>query len=138
MTASGPGSGSTSDLLQSLSDDLSALIRQEFQQAQQELTGKARQAGRAGAMLGGAAVLGALATGSSAALLLRILDRRLSPTSAAALTTGIYAGAAGVLATSALAELRRAWPLVPQETVAELRADVRIAADEAEVPSTER
>ncbi|RBY78864.1 phage holin family protein [Geodermatophilus sp. TF02-6] len=128
MTASTPGS-STAELLQAMSADLSALVRQELQHAQQELADKARQAGRAGAMLGGAAVLGTMAIGTSAALLLRLLERRFSPTTAAVLATGLYAGGAGALAVTALRELRRAWPLVPRETVASLREDVRVATD---------
>ncbi|MDK3257586.1 phage holin family protein [Blastococcus capsensis] len=127
MTESTPGS-STSELLQSLSADLSALVRQELQRAQQEVTGKARQAGRAGALLGAAGVLGAMAVGSSTALLVRLLDRRLSPPASAALATGLYAGGAAGLVAGALAELRRAWPLVPEETVAGLHDDVRAAA----------
>ncbi|MGY2084539.1 phage holin family protein [Blastococcus sp. SYSU DS0539] len=127
MTDPAPSS-STSDLLQSLTADLSALVRQEIQHAQVELAGKARQAGRAGALLGAAGALGAMAVGSSTALLLRALDRRLSPPAAAAVATGLYAAGAGALVAGALAELRRAWPLVPDETVASLREDVRAAA----------
>lgn len=128
MTTSNPGS-STADLLQTMSADLSALVRQELQHAQQELADKAKQAGRAGAMLGGAAVLGTLAVGTSATLLLRLLERRLSPTTAAVLATGLYAGAAGALAATALDELRKAWPLIPRETVGSLREDVRVATE---------
>ncbi|MGY1719658.1 MULTISPECIES: phage holin family protein [unclassified Blastococcus] len=121
-------SNSTSDLLQSLSTDLSALVRQELQHAQAELAGKAKQAGRAGALLGAAGVLGAMSVGSATALLLRALDRRVSPATSAALATGLLAGGAGALLGGALAELRRAWPLVPDETVESLRDDVRIAS----------
>lgn len=126
MTEPTPSS-STSDLLQSLSADLSTLLRAEMQHAQAELAGKARQAGRAGAFLGAAGVLGAMSVGTATALLLRFLDHRLSPATSAALATGLLAGGAGALVAGALAELRRAWPLVPDETVASLREDVRAA-----------
>jgi hypothetical protein len=133
MTSSTPGS-STAELLQAMSADVAALVREELAHAQQELAGKARQAGRAAALLGGAAALGTLAVGTSSAVLLRLLERRFSPTTAAVLTTGLYAAGAGALAATALEELRRAWPLTPQETVAGLRADARAAAGTATPP----
>jgi Putative Actinobacterial Holin-X, holin superfamily III len=130
MTSSSPGT-STADLLQSLSADMTALVRQELGRAQDELTSRARQAGRAGALLGGAGVLSAMALGSSATLLRRILERRLPPTAAAAVTTVLLGAGAGVLGTTARDQLRRAWPLMPADTVAGVREDVRTVADAA-------
>lgn len=132
MTASTPGS--TADLLQAVSADLSALVHQELQRAQQELADKARQLGKAGALLGGAAALSTLAVGTSAALLLRLLERHVSPTTAAVVATGLYGAGAGALAAAALEEIRRAWPLVPKETVAGLRQDVRAVTETAVPP----
>jgi Putative Actinobacterial Holin-X, holin superfamily III len=128
MTAGTPGN-STSDLLQSLGADLAALLRRELQQAQRELLDKTREAGTAAGMLGGAGVLGAMAAGSSVALLMRLLDRRLSTTASAALTTALLGGGAAALAAAGLIRLREAMPLIPEDAVASLRHDVRVATD---------
>lgn len=130
MTSSIPGQN-TADLLQALSADVGALVRQEFARAQQELAAKGKQAGTAGALLGGAAVLGALAVGSSSAVLVRLLEKRLSPTTAAFLATVLYGGGAAALGAAGLAEFRRALPLVPEATVAGIRSDVRVATEAA-------
>src|SRR3954469_27827 len=133
MTASTPGS-STADLLQALSADLSNLVRQEFARAQQELVGTAKQVGAAARLLRASGVLGAIAAGSSATLLRRVLDKRLPPVTSALLTTAILGGGAAALAATALDRLRNAWPLLPQETVASVQQDVRAAADTATTP----
>jgi len=128
MTESTPGSN-TADLLQALSADVAALVRQELRHAQDELAAKGKQAGKAGALLGAAGVLGALAIGTSSAAFVRLLEKRLSPTGAAVVATLLYAGGAAALGSAALAEFRRALPLVPEETVAGVRADVRMATE---------
>ena len=128
MTSSTPGS-STADLLQSISADVSALVRQELRQAQQEIAEKARRAGEGGALLGAAGLLGMLAAGTSAVLVVRLLDRWLPPRTSAAVATGLYGAGAGLLAAQGVARLRRALPVVPEGTVASLRQDARAAQD---------
>lgn len=116
---------STSDLLESLTDDVSRLVRQELRRAQAELADKARQASRGGMLLGGAGIFAALAAGSSAVFLQRVLDTFLPPRLAAAVATTGYGAAGATLAIRGVAELRQAMPLVPAETVTSLRDDVQ-------------
>jgi hypothetical protein len=93
-----------------------------------------KQAGAAAGLLGASGVLGAIAAGSSATLLRRILDTRLPPVTSALVTTALLGGGSAALAAVALDRLRAAWPLVPQETVASVQQDVRAAADTATTP----
>lgn len=119
---------SPADLLESLSADVTALVRQEFQRAQQELAGKARQARTAVGMLGAAGALGALAAGSSVTLLRRVLERRLPPVASAVVTTALLGGGAAALTATARERLRAVRPLVSGGAVAELLDEVRAAA----------
>jgi hypothetical protein len=116
---------STADLLQTLTEDLRRLVREEVRGARDELAGTARQAARGGGLLGGAAAFGVLAGGSSAVIVLRVLDRYLPPVAASAAAMALWGAAAVTLARAGVAELRRAGPLVPQRTAKNLRADVQ-------------
>lgn len=127
-------SDSSSELLRALTNDVRSLVQQELRNAQSELTDKARVAANGAAMLGGAAVLGALAAGTSAAVLTRMLEKVVPRTTAAMFATALYGSAAGLLAGAGVEELRRALPLVPEQAVDELRADVQAASPPAAPP----
>jgi Putative Actinobacterial Holin-X, holin superfamily III len=123
---------STGELISALTDDVRALVQQEVRNAQDELTGKVRRAGKGAAMLGGAAILAALAVGSSAAVLTRTLEKFLPRATAALLTTALYGVCAALLANAGVGELRRTLPLAPNRAVDALREDVqaaRVSAD---------
>jgi hypothetical protein len=106
-------------------DDMRDLLEQELRNAQEELAGKIRVASEGALVLGAAVVLGALAAGTSTVVILRMLEKVLPPTLAAAFATVVFAIAAGVLATVGLAAVRRALPLVPERALEELREEVR-------------
>jgi hypothetical protein len=106
-------------------DDLRTLLPEELRTAQEELAGKARTAFEGVLFLGAAVVLGALAAGTSTLVIVRMLEKVLPPTVAAAIVTIVLAVAAGVLAAVGLAEVRRALPLVPERALDELREEIR-------------
>lgn len=121
----------TAELIAQLTDELGRLVRQELRQAQAEMAGKAGQGARGVALLGAAGMLGAMAAGTSAATLLRQLDRMLPPRLAALVVTGTLGAAAAALGARGIAELRRI-DLLPERTVSSLRADIASVA-----PATE-
>ena len=93
-----------------------------------EMTEKALAARLAAAMLGGAAVLGMLAAGRSATVLVRALDRFLPPTTSAVVATALLGGGGAALARAWAEELRRVGPPVPERTVQNVKADVAAVA----------
>jgi hypothetical protein len=116
---------SSTDVIRDLVDDVRELLQQELRTAQEELAVKLRVASEGALLLGVAVVLGALAAGASTVMIMRMLEKVLPPTVAAAVATVVFAGAAGVLAGAGLAEVRRALPLVPERALDELREEIR-------------
>ena len=114
----------TGELLRTLTENIESLVRAEVASARREMTDKALAARPAAAMLGGAAVLGALAAGTSAVMLVRFLDRFLPPTTSAAVATALLGGGAAVLAKAGREKLRLIGPPVPERTIESVKADV--------------
>jgi hypothetical protein len=86
------------------------VAREQVEVARRELTARARQAGPGVAMVGGGALLAALASGTGTAALILLLARRPGPSAAALGVTGAYAGAGAFLARKGLVRLREAAP----------------------------
>jgi hypothetical protein len=104
------------------------VAREQMDVARGELTAKARAAGPGVAMVGGGALLAALASGTGTAALILLLARRPGASAAALGVTGAYAGAGAVLARKGLVRLREAPPLldvpVQEEPVQNAKQDL--------------
>ena len=124
-----PSDSSTGELLRTLTENIQDLVRGEVAGTRQEMTEKALAARPAAAMLGGAAVLGALAAGTSAVVLVRVLDRFLPPVASAAVATALLGGGAAALARAGVEELKLVGPPVPERTIESVKADVAAVAE---------
>lgn len=113
MDGDGDPASGTSELLTALGRDLRAVLQEELARLRGELGESLQDSRRAVLLLGGAAVLGALATGTSAALVLRVLTSFLPRPVAAAVATGLFGAGAAALARLGLAELRQARESLP-------------------------
>lgn len=105
------------DLVQNASQQAVFLAREQLDVARQELTARARQAFPGAAMVGGGALLAALASGTGTAALVLLLARRPGASAAALGVTGAYAGAGAFLAREGLVHLRQAGPDEPDAPI---------------------
>jgi hypothetical protein len=129
--SSDPTDRSTGELLRTLTEDIRSIVHGEVANAQQEMAQKALAARPAAVLLGGAAVLGTLATGTSAVVLVRLLDKILPPAASAAVATALLGGGAAVLATAGVEQLRRVGPPVPERTIDSVKADIATVTEAA-------
>lgn len=126
-----PADSSTGELLRTLTENVRSLVQGEVASARQEMTEKALAARPAAAMLGGAAVLGALATGTSAVVLIRFLDKIFPPTTSAVVATALLGGGAVGLAKAGAEQLRLVGAPVPERTIESVKADVAAVTEAA-------
>jgi hypothetical protein len=121
----------TSELLRTVASEVGSLVQGELASARREITGKVLAARPVMAKLGAAGILGAMAAGTSAATLIRALDRVLPRTASAVAATALLGGAAAALAAGAREDLRRIGSLVPEETVQSVKEDLAAVAEAA-------
>jgi hypothetical protein len=105
------------ELAQTVSQQAVVLAREQVDVAGRAVTAKAREASTGVAMVGGGALLAALASGTGTAALILLLTRRPGASAAALGVTGAYAGAAAILAREGLVRLREAGPSMPDVPV---------------------
>ena len=126
-----PADSSTGELLRTLTENVRSLVQGEVASARQEMTEKALAARPGAAMLGGAAVLGALATGTSAVVLIRFLDKIFPPTTSAVVATALLGGGAAALGRAGVEQLRLVGAPVPERTLESVKADVAAVTEAA-------
>ena len=112
------GNGAVDALVQTASKQAVVLAREQVDVARREVTARAKQAAPAVAMVGGGAVLAAMASGTGTAGMILLLAGRPRPAAAAFGVTGAYAGAGVLLAREGLGRLRDAGPLTVPEAPA--------------------
>jgi uncharacterized membrane protein YqjE len=121
----------TGELVKQMTEQLSALVREEFRLAQLEMTQKGRRAGKGAGLLGGAVVVALLALGSLVAAVVAALALLL-PVWASALIVGVVLLVlAGMLALIGRNQLSRALPAAPRQAVDSVRTDVETLKDRA-------
>jgi uncharacterized membrane protein YqjE len=122
----------TGELLKQLTDQTTALVRQEIELAKLELREKGRKAGVGAGMFGGAGLFGVYAFGALTACIILAIATFLPGWLAALIVAVAYGGVAGVLALRGKARVREAGPLMPEQAVDTTKEDVRWVKTQAQ------
>jgi hypothetical protein len=118
------------ELVADMTSQVSALLRKEVDMAIIELKGEAKQAAKAGGMLGGAALNGYMAVVFGSFTLAWLLDRKLPRPLAFALVALMHGAAAGALLKLGHEEMKQVDP-IPTQTVETLKENVEWAKAQA-------
>jgi Flp pilus assembly protein TadB len=125
------GSRPTGELVKQMTEQLSALVRDELRLAQLEMTQKGKRAGKGAGLLGGAALVVLLALGALVAAAVAALSLALPVWLSALVVAVVLLVLAGLLALSGRKQLRRALPAVPRQAVDSVKTDVETVKDRA-------
>lgn len=115
---------SAGDLVKQLSEQVSALVRDELKLAQLEMTRKGKQAGSGAGLLGGGALVALYGIGCLIACVVLALSGVVSAWAAALIVGAVLLAVAAVLALLGKGRLQRATPPVPAQAVDSIKTDV--------------
>lgn len=127
---------SMGELFRQLSEQTSALVRQEVDLAKAELTEKGKKAGVGAGLFGGAGLLGVFGLAVLTAALVLGLAGIMADWVAALIVGVIYLAAAAVVALQGRDKVREAGPPIPEQTVETVKEDVQWAKNQT--PSARR
>jgi hypothetical protein len=115
---------STGELVKSLSEQVSVLVRDELKLAQLEMTRRGKQAGAGLGMLGGSGVIALYGVGCLLACAIIALSGVVAAWLAALIVGAALLAAAAAAALMGKDRLQKATPPVPEETVGSIKTDV--------------
>jgi uncharacterized membrane protein YqjE len=124
-------SASTGELVTQLSSDVSTLIRDELRLAQAEMTQKTKRAGIGAGLFGGAGLVALYGIGALVTAAILGLAVALDPWLAALIVGVALLAIAGLLALIGKRNVSAAGPPVPEQAIAELKADVQTVKESA-------
>jgi Putative Actinobacterial Holin-X, holin superfamily III len=123
---------STGELVKSLSEQVSVLVRDEFKLAQLEMTHKGRQAGAGIGMLGGGGLVALYGVGCLLACVIIAISGVVAAWLAALIVGAALLAVAAAVALVGKGRLRKATPPVPAETVSSIKTDVEEIRERAQ------
>jgi Putative Actinobacterial Holin-X, holin superfamily III len=122
---------STAELVKTMSEQVSVLIRDELKLAQLELAGKGKQAALGAGMFGASGVVAIYGVGCLLACAIIAISGVVAAWLAALIVGVALLAAAGAAALLGRQRLKRAAPPVPSETVASIKADIEEVKERA-------
>ena len=115
---------STGELVKQLSEQVSALIRDELKLAQLEMTRKGKRAGLGVGLLGGSGLVALYGVGCLIACMIIAISGVVAAWLAALIVGAALLAAAAVAALIAKGRLQKATPPVPEQAVDSVKTDV--------------
>jgi MFS family permease len=115
---------SLAELTRQLSEQTTALVRNEVELAKAELQTKGKQVGMGAGMFGGAGVFGLYALGALTAAAILALATAVDGWLAALIVAVVWAAVAGVLALTGKNKVQQGTPPVPERAIESVKEDV--------------
>ena len=128
----GGGEHSTGELVKTMTEQVSVLIRNELKLAQLEMTGKGKQAALGAGMFGAGGVVAVYGVGCLLACAIIAISGVVAAWLAALIVGVALLAAAGGLTLMGRGRLRKATPPVPAQAVADVKADVEEIKERAQ------
>ncbi len=115
---------SAADLIKQVSEQTQKLVRQEIALARLEIRDKAKHAGKAAGLFGGAAFAALFGAATLVAALVLVLATAMDAWLAALLVAVVLLAAAAVMGLGGKKQIEQATPAAPEQAVESVHADI--------------